>query len=109
MTTLCADYGLPAARDSAIPEPIKKSEFAGAGCLLQGVGLLCPLIGFWFGTVVAGGAGGVLGAGIGALPALVLLIVGSRRAHTWRCSDCMNTLVDRDVRICPVCRVTFDD
>ncbi|HSW63665.1 MAG TPA: hypothetical protein VLH56_10215 [Dissulfurispiraceae bacterium] len=76
-----------------------KTEFAGAGCLVQGVGILVGLASFAvfpIGTLI----GGLLGLG--------LLIHGSRMSQKLRCSDCGNPIADRAVRICPVCRASFD-
>ena len=65
----------------------RKSEFAGLGCLLQGVGLALLFV-FPIGTVV----------GIG------LLWWGSRASLYWRCSACKNKLPDKAATICAACR-----
>jgi len=64
---------------------IKRSEFAGIGMWYQLVGLiLCCTV-------------------IGALIGIPLLIVGGRKAIVYKCSNCMNK-VDKEARMCPVCR-----
>lgn len=78
----------------------KVNHFAGAGCLIQGAGLLAPLI--------LGAIGGLLGFVVGIPVALVLLLAGSRKSVTWRCGHCKNPVADPDVRMCPVCRATLE-
>jgi hypothetical protein len=80
---------------------IRQSEFVGTGCLIQGVGILCPFIG----AAVAGVVGAVLGLGL----ALALFIYGGRRAITWKCGACRNPLPSEDVKVCPVCKAALDE
>lgn len=79
-----------------LPHRIKKTEFVGKGCFLQGLGLLLPFIGWAF--------LGVVGAVVGAFAGVALLLSGGRQSFSWRCSECGNPLADDKVRICPVCR-----
>lgn len=72
-----------------------KHEFAGAGCAIQGLGLLAPLLG-----LLAGAAGFV----IGLLAMFALLILGSVKSKRWICGNCKNPLADKGVRMCPTCR-----
>jgi len=65
----------------------KKVQQAGAGCLVQGVGLLLLFL-FPIGTVIG----------------LVLLVVGSQMAIYWTCSACGNRLADKGVLVCPTCK-----
>lgn len=68
-----------------------KIEFAGAGCIVQGVGLL--LLFWWpFGTI----------AGI------ALMIYGSIISKKYKCGSCGNRLDDQYVKICPTCRDTLE-
>ena len=80
--------------------PKKKSDVVGAGCLVQGVGLLSPLILY---EVI-----GIMGGAIGLVLMVVLLLIGSRLALKWVCPECNNPLASKDVRVCPACRVTFE-
>ena len=84
----------PPATDDA--KKLRKDESVGAGCLVQGVGVLCML---WiFVDLVTG----VLGVIIG----LVLLAVGSAMSVKYRCSEC-STKVEKSAKECPGCRRRF--
>ena len=83
-----------------MPKKIKKTEFIGKGCFIQGLGLLCPFIGL---------VAGVPGFLVGLLAGLALLLYGSRQSVVWKCGDCRNNLADRDVRVCPVCKASFEN
>lgn len=75
---------------------VRVTSFAGRGALVQGVGLLVPLIlGLTFGWV---------GTLLGLIVAVVLFFKGSAMATFWRCGTCGNPLHDKQVRMCPVCR-----
>jgi hypothetical protein len=65
----------------------KKSEFAGLGCLLQGIGLVL-LFFFPIGTVVG----------------IALILWGSWSSVYWRCSACKAKLPDKSATICAACR-----
>ena len=102
-------------------EPVaiaKDSESFGIGCLIQLVGLTLPIIGFALGamlgsalanrtvgslSLVLGASGGMIGGVAGVLAMLALLVVGSKKARLWRCSNCMNRVIDKRVRLCPTC------
>lgn len=75
-----------------------KTEFAGSGCLVQGVGLLLPFIGAVFGAA---------GVTVGIVLGIVLLIAGSRMAQYWICGHCRNRLSDGGVKLCPVCKAAL--
>ena len=65
---------------------LKTTEFAGVGCLIQGLGLgLCFF--FPIGTVIG----------------VPLLIYGSWRSINHKCSACHNR-VEKDARLCPFCK-----
>jgi hypothetical protein len=68
---------------------ITKYEFAGSGCLVQGIGLI--LLVFWpIGTIAGAG----------------LLIYGSIMSKRLLCGNCKNRLESKHVTICPVCKET---
>ena len=77
----------------------RKGELIGIGCFVQGLGLIAPFVlGAFFGT------GGTV---IGVVLLVLLLLVGSRMALKWRCSNCKNPIAGREVRICPVCKANL--
>lgn len=65
----------------------RKTEFAGSGCAIQGIGLLLLL---WW--------------PIGTVMGLGLLIYGSIKSGYFVCGQCGNRIADKDVRMCPVCK-----
>ena len=68
----------------------KKNEIIGVGCLVQGIGLLVIIFGFfWIFPIFIG---------------IILLVIGSRMAVKYVCPQCKNPLAGKDVRICPVCK-----
>lgn len=96
----------------------KDSESFGTGCLIQLLGLALPVVGFVLGAMlgsalgdrtlgnvglVLGASGGLIGAAAGLLGMVALLIVGSQKARFWRCTNCMNRVIDKQVRLCPTC------
>lgn len=82
----------PAATPGAPPTARlkKRTEFAGTGCVIQGLGLL--LLWFW---------------PIGTLLGLVLFVAGSVKSVYRVCGACGNRVADRHVKICPVCKARF--
>lgn len=107
-------------RRQAVPRPAVRTEaeppnqlvarreqvgsFIGVGCFLQGLGLLSPFIGYAVGSWALGVLAGIIGAVIGLFMLLVLLVVGSRKALSYRCGNCKNPLASAAVKLCPVCR-----
>ncbi|MFM2199530.1 MAG: hypothetical protein RLZZ505_2962 [Verrucomicrobiota bacterium] len=77
----------------------RKSEFAGVGCVFQGIGLLAPFVG--------GALAGVPGMVIGGIALVVLFIAGSAKSQRWVCGNCGNPLFDKSVTICPACKSQF--
>ncbi len=75
---------------------IRITTFAGAGALVQGIGLLV--------LAVFSLLWGWPGAAIGGLIALMLFLKGSAMAISWRCGACGNPLHDKRVRLCPACK-----
>ena len=72
------------------------SHFVGAGCLIQALGIAAPfLLGHFL---------GVVGTVIGVAILLVLFVVGSGMATSWRCGHCKNPLANKAVKICPICK-----
>ena len=72
-------------------QPIqKKGELVGAGCFVEGIGIVLMVCGFWFIPLILIGLG--------------LIIWGGRMAIKFICPSCKNRLPDRDVTMCPVCR-----
>jgi hypothetical protein len=66
---------------------VAKTEFAGAGALVQLIGIIACF------TVV------------GIIVGIPLLIVGSNMSKKFTCGECGNRLADKNVRMCPVCKV----
>ncbi len=79
---------------------IKKSEFAGVGALVQAVGLILFLFGLF--TALSG-----LGIPF-ILAGLVALVLGGRMAIKTVCSECRNPVADKNVNMCPVCKVELE-
>ena len=101
--TKCNHCGQLIAR---IPEPrmvlaeiIHKTEVAGIGCLIQGIGLLTLPAGLLFGW----GTGLILSIPLGIL----LLVYGSIQARFFVCSNCGTKLFDDSVHVCPSCKADF--
>jgi predicted amidophosphoribosyltransferase len=76
-----------------------RSEFAGAGCAVQALGLLAPV-----GGVMLAGA---IGAAFGLVALLALLLVGRQMSTFTICGRCSTKLADRSATMCPGCRGTF--
>lgn len=87
---------VPAVAAAPAPAPertatrTKKTEFAGWGAAVQGLGVLLCIVLF----------------PIGILPGIVLLIVGGRMATVYRCSEC-GEKVRKEGRRCPHCDSVF--
>jgi membrane-bound ClpP family serine protease len=76
---------------------LKKTEMAGAGMMLQLLGVVLIVVGFvteLVGLMFFGGLG------------LLLLIYGGMKANVTKCSDCMGK-VEKEARVCPHCRAEF--
>lgn len=69
---------------------VKKTEFAGTGCLLQGFGLLL-LFFFPIGTI----------AGVG------LLLYGSIKSTKLICGACGNR-IEKTANLCPTCKAALE-
>jgi len=66
-----------------------KTEFAGSGCLIQGIGLILLFL-FPIGTIIG----------------IPLLIVGGISANKLVCKSCGNP-VTKAAKICPTCKAQF--
>jgi len=80
-------------------EKKKKTQFAGTGCIVQGLGLIAPFV-LW-------AMAGIMGVVIGILIFVILFFVGSAASSKWICDNCGNPLADKQVKICPTCRAEF--
>ncbi len=76
----------------------QRTEFFGAGCVTQGLGLLMPVLGLLLGP---------LGFGVGVIVGLALLLVGSQAAIKYVCGKCGNPVAHKEVKICPTCKVAL--
>lgn len=75
----------------------RHTTFAGAGCFLQGLGLLA-LVGaaLTLRTLIGPIVLGILG--------LWLLVYGSQNSQWWGCSECGTRLANKRVKVCPSCQ-----
>jgi hypothetical protein len=73
----------------------RSSDFAGGGCVIQGLGLLAPLVGC---------LGGVAGLILGVFVGVILLAVGSGMSVRLVCGGCGNRVDNKTVTLCPTCR-----
>lgn len=85
---------------SAMGRVVKKSSFAGGGCALQALGLLCLIVAAaTFLTVIGPVVFGLLG--------LWLLHYGGKKASWYECSNCGGRIANNRVAICPHCAIRF--
>lgn len=66
---------------------VAKTEFAGAGALVQLIGIIACF------TVV------------GIIVGIPMFIVGTKMSNKFTCGECGNPLADKNVRMCPVCKI----
>lgn len=86
--------------ESRRAKPIKKSSFAGTGCLMQFLGFASCAVGIvTLPTVIGPLIFGPLG--------LWLLVAGGRSAIWYECSECGSRLARKRVKVCPGCRSPF--
>ena len=74
---------------------VRKSEFIGPGCIVQGAGVVIGIAAWYF--------AGMQGAIVGGVAGLVLLLIGGRLALKWRCGAC-NNVTTGDARMCATCK-----
>ncbi len=83
-----------------MPKIRTRSSMAGAGCVIQGLGLLSLLVALaTFATIVGPIVFGILG--------LWLLVLGSQKSQWFECSDCGTKLANKKLTICPSCNGKF--
>jgi uncharacterized membrane protein len=85
---------------SVVARREKRSEVAGVGCLIQGLGLLAPF--------VLGALLGIIGGAIGLVLLLVMFFVGSAKATKWICGNCKNPIASKEVTVCAACRARLE-
>ncbi len=76
----------------------KKSEFAGVGALIQLAGI---------GVFIIFCASGLIGGAIGFIAMLIMFGIGSQKSHKYYCGNCNNPVANKQVKVCPVCKVFF--
>lgn len=74
---------------------VRKSDMAGMGCLVQGLGLVLGVVLFVFIPVIGWVLGPLVGVG--------MLAAGSQMALKWECSSCRNPVASKRVKVCPTC------
>lgn len=98
------EQGAPAIQETepVAPEPepaaaqpkakkVTKTEFAGAGALVQLLGLIALF--FFF--------------PVGILIGIACFLIGSQMSRSWRCGTCRGR-IDKQARICPHCRAELE-
>ena len=78
----------------------KRSEVAGVGCVIQGLGILAPFV---LGALLS-----VFGVVIGLILLVVLFFVGSAKSRKWVCGNCKNPIASKEVTVCGACRAQFN-
>jgi hypothetical protein len=73
----------------------KNFDITGAGCLLQILGLLAPIVISVF--------LGYIGGAIGVVVLVVLIVMGSAKQTKWICSNCKNPIDSQEVNVCATC------
>jgi hypothetical protein len=75
----------------------KRTKTAGAGCFVQGLGLVL------FGLVILLSGGHLAGIIVGVVLLAALFVAGSSMSRYWSCGRCGTQLAGRDVSLCPSC------
>lgn len=71
---------------------ITKSDFVGVGAFVQLIGIIMMF--FWF--------------PLGLIAGFIALLIGSRMALYKICSQCGNKLQNKESKVCPTCRASFN-
>ena len=83
-----------------MPQIIRRSSFAGEGCLLQFLGIVCFILGIV--TILT-----VIGPIILIPLGMYLAHIGTKKASWYECSECGTKLSGKKIKICPSCRSEF--
>ena len=81
----------------------KNFDLTGAGCLLQLLGLLAPIIVSTLFSIVGGMALGLIGGVIGVILLVVLFLKGFANQTKWICSNCKSPIEPKQVNLCATC------
>jgi len=73
----------------------KNFDITGAGCLIQVLGMLAPIVISVF--------LGLIGGAIGMVLLVVLFFIGSAKQTKWICSNCKNPIDSEEVNLCATC------
>jgi len=82
---------------------IKKTEFVGKGCIIQGIALLCIFLGYFLDYKYNFGSAAVV-----FWIALIALIIGGRMAFRWICGNCGTKLKSKRAKKCPHCEAELE-
>ena len=83
-----------------VTQKVKRSEFLGVGCIVQGLGLviaLASLLLFFIHPLLTVA---------GLIPALIVLHIGSKASQRHICGHCGNR-VEHTSYVCPTCHCHF--
>lgn len=78
----------------------RKSVFIGTGCVVQGIGIAIPFLGYHF--------AGTIGLMAGLVAAIFLVGIGSQMSVYWVCGSCGSRLAGKKSRMCSSCRRHID-
>jgi hypothetical protein len=73
----------------------KNFDISGFGCLVQGLGLLAPIVISVF--------LGYIGGAIGMVFLVVMFFIGAAKHTKWICSNCKNPIDSEEAAVCPTC------
>jgi len=73
----------------------KNFDISGVGCLIQGLGLLAPIVISVF--------LGFIGGAIGVILLVVMFFIGSAKSTKWICGNCKNPIDSKEVTVCATC------
>jgi hypothetical protein len=86
----------------------KNFDLTGAGCLLQVLGLLAPIVVSTLFSIVGGMALGFIGGVIGVILLVILLFKGFAKQSKWICSNCKSPIESKQVSLCATCSARFE-
>ena len=73
----------------------KNFDITGAGCLIQGLGLLAPF--------VISAFLGFIGGAFGMVLLVVMFFIGSAKQTKWICGNCKNPIDSEEANVCATC------